>query len=82
MRRVQATRYTAGAVGEGTKLGLGHLRSWERVAIVGDADRLRRAVHGVGWLMPGEIEAFGPQDLGSAREWGSSMLPDLERFHF
>ena len=29
---------SAGAAWQDTKLGLGHLRSWERIAIVGDAD--------------------------------------------
>ena len=73
--------YTAGAAWEDAKLGLGHLRSWERIAIVGDADWLRHAVAGLGWLMPGEIKVFGLQEVGSAREWVSSVLPDQERFY-
>jgi hypothetical protein len=73
--------YTAGAAWEDAKLGLGHLRSWERIAIVGDADWLRRAVGGLGWLMPGEIKAFGLKELDSAREWVSSVLPDQERMY-
>ena len=73
--------YTAGAAWEDAKLGLGHLRSWERIAIVGDADWLRRAVGGLGWLMPGEIKVFGLEQLDSAREWVSSMLPDQERMY-
>ena len=73
--------YTAGAAWEDAKLGLGHLRSWERIAIVGDADWLRHAVHGFGWLMPGEIEVFALADLDRAREWVTSMLPDQERLY-
>jgi hypothetical protein len=73
--------YTAGAAWEDAKLGIGHLRSWERIAIVGDADWLRHAIHGLGWLMPGEIEVFGLQELDRAREWVSSVLPDPERFY-
>jgi SpoIIAA-like len=46
---------TAGAAWEDTKLGLGHLGTWERVAVVGDADWLRRAIGGRGWIMPGEV---------------------------
>jgi hypothetical protein len=73
--------YTAGAAWEDAKLGLGHLRSWERIAIVGDADWLRHAVHGLGWLMPGEIKVFALEELDSARAWVTSMLPDEERIY-
>ena len=73
--------YTAGAAWEDAKLGLGHLRSWERIAVVGDADWLRHAIHGLGWLMPGEIRVFGLDELDSAREWVTSLLPDQERFY-
>jgi SpoIIAA-like len=73
--------YTAGAAWEDAKLGLGHLRSWERIAIVGDADWLRHAVHGLGWLMPGEIKVFALEELDIAREWVTSMLPDEERIY-
>jgi hypothetical protein len=73
--------YTAGAAWEDAKLGLWHLRSWERIAIVGDADWLRHAVHGFGWLMPGEIKVFALEELDIAREWVTSMLPDEERIY-
>ena len=73
--------YTAGAAWEDAKLGLGHVRSWERIAIVGDADWLRRAVGGLGWLMPGEIKVFGLEELDGAREWVTSMLRDQERIY-
>jgi hypothetical protein len=53
----------------------------ERIAIVGDADWLRHAVHGFGWLMPGEIKVFALEELDSAREWVTSMLPDKERIY-
>src|SRR5689334_2408172 len=61
--------YSAGAARQDTKLGLGHLRSWERIAIVGDADWLRHAVHGLGWMMPGEIRMFAAGELDAARAW-------------
>jgi hypothetical protein len=68
--------YTAGAAWEDAKLGLGHLRSWERIAIVSDADWLRHAVHGFGWLIPGEVKLFAVEERDSAREWVTSMPPD------
>ena len=73
--------YTAGAAWEDAKLGLGHLRSWERIAIVSDEDWLRRAIGGLGWLMPGEIKVFETDDLDDAREWVASRLPDGQRFY-
>ena len=61
--------YSAGAAWEDTKLGLGHLRSWERIAIVGDADWLRRSLHALGWAMPGEIRMFASGEMDAARAW-------------
>ena len=64
--------YTAGAAWEDAKLGLGHIRSWERIAIVSDAEWLRRAMHGLGWMLPGEVRVFGTDDAASARTWVTS----------
>jgi hypothetical protein len=61
--------YTAGAVWEDTKLGLGHLRAWERIAVVCDADWLRKSLHAFGWMIPGEVKGFEVKDLPAAREW-------------
>ena len=52
-----------------------------RIAIVGDAGRLRHAVDGLGWLMPGATKVLGPPHLHGAREWVASMLADQERIH-
>ena len=73
--------YTAGAAWEDAKLGLGHLRAWERIAIVGDADWLRHAIQVLGWIMPGEVKVFGTDELDSAREWVTSLLPDGEKLY-
>ncbi len=73
--------YSAGAAWEDAKLGIGHLRSWERIAVVSDEDWLRRAIGGLGWLMPGEIKVFETDDLDDAREWVASLLPDGERYY-
>jgi hypothetical protein len=64
--------YTAGAAWEDAKLGLGRLRSWERIAIVSDAEWLRRAIHGLGWMMPGEVRVFGTTEANEARAWVTS----------
>jgi hypothetical protein len=64
--------FTAGAAWEDTKLGLGRLRHWERIAVVGDAEWLRRAIHALSWAMPGEVRVFASDDLNEAREWVTS----------
>ena len=64
--------YTAGAAWEDAKLGLGRIRSWERIAIVSDAEWLRRAIHGLGWMMPGEVKVFGTAEGHDARAWVAS----------
>lgn len=64
--------YTTGAAWEDAKLGLGQIRAWERIAIVSDADWLRRAVHGFGWMMPGEVQVFGMDERDAARAWVTS----------
>ena len=52
-----------------TKLGFGELRHWEKTAIVGDADWLRHAIQGLGWMMPGEVKMFSTAELDAARAW-------------
>ncbi len=60
---------TAGGALKDAQLGLGHLRSWERVAIVTDAEWIHHAIHALGWMMPGEVRAFGSDELDAARSW-------------
>ena len=64
--------YTAGAVWEDAKLGLGHLRDWERIAVVSDADWLHKALHAFGWMVPGEVRSFALSELDGARAWITS----------
>jgi SpoIIAA-like len=64
--------FTASAAWQDAKLGLGRFREWERIAVVGDADWLRRAIHASSWAMPGEVRVFESDDLDEARAWISS----------
>lgn len=64
--------FTAGAVWKDTTLGLGRLRHWKRIAVVGDAVWVRRAIRGLGWAMPGEIRAYTSDELNEARAWVTS----------
>lgn len=71
-------RYSLGAFWDDLKLGLSHLRSWEKIALVTDNRWIQRAT----WLLrlvPARVKAvanlasrvkiFGNDELGQAREW-------------
>ena len=62
-------RYTMAAMWEDARVGLGHLRSWERVACVSDAAWIAHAVGAFGWMMPGATRVFPSAELEAAREW-------------
>jgi hypothetical protein len=63
----------AGAVIEdaktGLKLGLGHLKAWNRTAVVTDVDWIRKAIKAFGFMAPGEVRVFGLAELGAAKVW-------------
>ena len=63
--------YTAGAVWQDGKVGLGHLRRWDRLALVTDAEWCRRLVHGFGWMMGGQLRLFDGDQLDRATAWVS-----------
>lgn len=64
--------FTAGAALEDTKLGLGRFRHWERIAVISDADWLRRAIHALSWAMTSEVRVVASNDLHEARTWITS----------
>ena len=64
--------FRAGAAWEGIKLAFGRLRHWERIAVVSDAVWLRRAIHAVGWAVPGEIGVYASDKLNDAHVWVTS----------
>jgi hypothetical protein len=63
----------AGAVLEdaktGLKLGIGHLKSWKRTAIVTDVDWIGKSVRAFGFMAPGEVKVFPLEELGAAKVW-------------
>ena len=50
-------------------LGIGHLGTFERIAVVTDAEWLRRAIHIFGGLIPGEVRLFRVAEGSAARAW-------------
>jgi hypothetical protein len=61
--------YTGGAAWEDTKVGMKHLSSFERVAVVTDVDWVRNMVKAFGFAMPAEVRVFENDALDRARTW-------------
>jgi hypothetical protein len=62
-----------GALWEDVKVagsvGLRYRSSWERLAVVTDKDWMRHGVAAFGWVIPGEIRVFDPDELEQAKAW-------------
>ena len=63
------SNFEAAAMWEDAKIGLRHLGSWERVAVVTDVDWIRAAVKAFGFLFHGHVRVFGNGELAEARVW-------------
>lgn len=63
------TSFDAAAVWDDTVLGLKHFGSWERIAVVTDADWLRAAVQVFGLVIPGQVRVFRDSELAEAKRW-------------
>jgi hypothetical protein len=61
--------YTGGAAWEDAKVGMKHLTSFERVAVVTDVDWIENMIKAFGFAIPGEVRVFDDDDLEDAREW-------------
>ena len=66
-------RFEAGALAADTRagitLGVGHLHSWKRTALVTDVEWIAKALHMFAWLTPGEVRTFELDELDEAKEW-------------
>jgi SpoIIAA-like len=62
-------RISAGAAWEDTKLGLEHLRGWERMAVVTDVEWIAHALRAVGWMIPATIRVFPTSERAAAEAW-------------
>jgi SpoIIAA-like len=62
-------KMTAAATWEDTKLGVGHLTDFEKVAVITDSAVLSNLVRLFGYLIPGEVKAFPLSDRDKALIW-------------
>jgi len=58
-----------GAMWQDTKLGVEHLGSWEKMALVTDVDWIGHTVKAFGWMMPGEVRVFPVAERADAEAW-------------
>jgi hypothetical protein len=58
-----------GAVWEDFKVGMGHVLSWEKVAVVTDVDWVKRTISFFGLVIPGETKVFPLCEAAEARTW-------------
>lgn len=63
------TEFSPGALFADAKFGVSHLKGWERLAVVSDADWLENSIKAFGWMMPGEIRVFDDDDIDEATAW-------------
>jgi hypothetical protein len=61
--------YTGGAAWEDAKVGMKHLTSFERVAVVTDVDWIENVIRAFGFAVPGEVRVFDGDDFEEARQW-------------
>jgi hypothetical protein len=61
--------YDPGAILADATVGGGHLGSFERIAVVTDAEWIRRAIQLFGGLIPGDVRLFSVAERTAARDW-------------
>jgi hypothetical protein len=55
-------------------VGLKHRSSWQRMAVVTDKDWIRHGAAVAGWLAPGELRLFDPDERPAAKAWVAEAL--------
>jgi len=74
----QLDRFTAGAVWEDAKVGLGYLSLFDRCAIVTDVGWIRCTVHSLASAMPCQVRVYPHSDWAQALSWlGSPPAPPI-----
>jgi hypothetical protein len=63
------TGFTVGAMWDDLKLGVAHLKAWEKVAVVTDVDWIANATRLFGFAMPCPVKAFSNEKIAEAALW-------------
>ena len=62
---------SGGALWQDLKVGVEHLRSWKRIALVTDIGWMTHATELFGWMTPGQTKTFPLNQQIEATEWVS-----------
>jgi len=63
------TGFSPGAMWDDMKVGLAHLRAWEKVAVVTDVSWVAHATSLFRFVMPCPVRVFSIKDRADAEEW-------------
>ncbi len=61
--------FTAGAMWDDSKLGVAHMKAWERIAVVTDVHWVANATRMFAFLMPGLVKVFSNGGQSDAEKW-------------
>ncbi|MEP6946636.1 MAG: STAS/SEC14 domain-containing protein [Acidobacteriota bacterium] len=62
-------KFDFGAMWDDAKVGLNHLTSFEKVAVVTDVDWIRFGLKVFAIVVPGEVRLFNNAELSEAKAW-------------
>lgn len=61
--------FSAEAMWDDVKVGLGHIQNFEKMAVVTESKMVKGAMKLLKFLMPGEVRVFGNKEEREARDW-------------
>jgi hypothetical protein len=62
-------KFELGAMWDDAKVGLNHLTSFEKIAVVTDVDWIRFGLKVFAFITPGEVRLFNNSALSEAKSW-------------
>ncbi|MFY9326577.1 MAG: STAS/SEC14 domain-containing protein [Georgfuchsia sp.] len=63
------TGFTSGAMWDDMKVGMAHLKAWERIAVVTDKDWIAGAIRFFAFAMPCPVKVFPNSEFAEAANW-------------
>lgn len=72
----QFTGFTAGAMWDDMKVGMAHMRAWERIAVVADQSWVAGAIRMFAFAMPCPVKVFSSQERAKAEAWIAEPITD------
>ena len=63
------TGFTGAAAWEDAKVGMRHFASFERIAVISDAEWIQHMMKAFGFVIPGEVRVYPQSGFEEARSW-------------